>query len=156
MAQHWAAVASYASKVLGVGPRSGEDIAQEVFLKLWAGDIRWSGEGSSRAFLLGVTRNLCLNRRRKESLRKRLSDKVRTQFQLWQRMPNPGEDLQASELQRRLDVVLESMPARRREVFLLIRMQGLSYAEVAEIMGISAQTVANQMTLALKQLRQAL
>jgi RNA polymerase sigma-70 factor (ECF subfamily) len=48
------------------------------------------------------------------------------------------------------------LPERRREVFRLVREEGLSYQEIAEIMGLSTQTVANHMSLAMADLRAAL
>jgi RNA polymerase sigma-70 factor (ECF subfamily) len=51
---------------------------------------------------------------------------------------------------------LGALPPRKREVFTLARFQGLSYAEIAGVLGTSPQTVANQMSAALQQLRVAL
>ena len=48
---------------------------------------------------------------------------------------------------------IRDLPPRRREIFTLIRERGFSYAEIAEIMQISRQTVANHMSLALNDLR---
>ena len=48
------------------------------------------------------------------------------------------------------------LPDRRREVFRLVREEGLSYKDVAELMELSSQTVANHMGLAMADLRTAL
>jgi RNA polymerase sigma-70 factor, ECF subfamily len=156
VADHWRAVASYATRVLDESRDVGDDIAQEVFLLVWSGTLTWTGGGEPRPFLLGIARNLCLNRRRKRSVRTRLMGKVCAQFRMLQRVATPSEDLDCTELSSRLDSVLSSMPARRREVFVLVRGQGLSYDEVARVMQTSPQTVANQMSAALRDLRRAL
>ncbi len=51
---------------------------------------------------------------------------------------------------------LSRLPERRREVFVLVRQQGMSYREASAILGLSQQTVANHMSLALADLRRAL
>jgi DNA-binding CsgD family transcriptional regulator len=51
---------------------------------------------------------------------------------------------------------IAALPPRRREVFRLARLDGLSYREIAEVMGLSPQTVANQMSRALTELHEAL
>jgi RNA polymerase sigma factor (sigma-70 family) len=68
----------------------------------------------------------------------------------------PLDEAGASELAERISAALASLPARRREVIELARFQGLSYREIADVMGISPQTVANQMTQAMHQLRELL
>jgi len=55
-----------------------------------------------------------------------------------------------------IERAIAQLPARRREIFLLVRVHGLPYREVAELLEISPQTVANQMSAALAQLRQLL
>lgn len=156
VAEHWAPLAEYAGRLLREGGDAGDDVAQEVFLRLWAGTLKAPGDPPPRAFLLRVARNLCLNRLRKRSVHIRLAGRLRAQLSRWQRTPTPSEDSEEAELRRRLEAELERMPDRRREVFLLIRGQGLSYADAARVMGVSPQTVANQMSAALSTLRRSL
>ena len=51
---------------------------------------------------------------------------------------------------------MDTLPNRRREVFELVRFKGLTYQDVAEVLELSPQTVANQMTLAHRDLRSML
>jgi RNA polymerase sigma-70 factor (ECF subfamily) len=60
------------------------------------------------------------------------------------------------ELRSMAETAVSSLPPRRQEVFRLVREGGLSYKEVAETLGISTQTVANLMSLALGDLRASL
>ena len=68
----------------------------------------------------------------------------------------PDRTLELSELERAAAAAVASLPERRGEVFRLAREQALSYAEIADVMGLSVQTVANHMSLALSDLRAAL
>jgi RNA polymerase sigma factor (sigma-70 family) len=55
-----------------------------------------------------------------------------------------------------LKQAVSELPVRRREILLLHSVNGLSYKEIAELLGIAPQTVANQFSAALATLRQAL
>ena len=61
-----------------------------------------------------------------------------------------------AELRGALRRAIADLPSRRREVFLLRMIEGLSYEEIADAMGTSRQTVANQLSHALATLRRSL
>ena len=71
-------------------------------------------------------------------------------------MPSPAAELEATEFGTAADRAIASLPERRRDVFILAHLHGLSYREVAESLGITPRTVANHMSLALAQLRDSL
>lgn len=129
---------------------TAQDIAQEAFVRLWERRERWSG-GSPRAVLFRIARNEALDRERKRDVRHRLSDEVAARSA--RRPPSPAEELEADELRRAIVLAVGDLPERRREVFELVRYRGLTYAEVAEVTGLSSQTVANHVSLALQDLR---
>jgi RNA polymerase sigma-70 factor (ECF subfamily) len=56
----------------------------------------------------------------------------------------------------RFGEALENLPPRRREVFELIRLRGLSYRDAAEVLDVSDRTVANHLRLAMKDLKDML
>ncbi len=68
----------------------------------------------------------------------------------------PDELLQGQDLERELAAALALLSERRRDVFLLIRYQGMSYRQAGEVLGITVQTVANHLSAALKELRRLL
>ena len=70
--------------------------------------------------------------------------------------PTPAEETIAADLRRAAAQAVSDLPPKRQEVFRLAREEGLSYAEIASVMDVSPQTVANQMSLALADLRRAL
>lgn len=153
MSLHWSAVVSYAYGFLET-PEAAEDVAQTAFVRLWEGRSRWRMDSTPRGLLFRIARNFALNERRHVGV------KVE-----WQRRaaPVPGvgrvpqvEDVEADELRRAAERAIQGLPPRRREVFELARFHGLSYRQIAEALEISPQTVANQMSAALSELRERL
>jgi RNA polymerase sigma factor (sigma-70 family) len=127
------------------------DIAQEALVRLWEGR---KPARSLRGYLFHITRNLALDHMKTKRTRRRL---LRTHGPGDVRRPaSPDQVLESEYVSDRVQRAIQDLPQRRREVFSLAYLQGLSYAEVGEIMGISAKTVKNQMASALAQLRQTL
>jgi RNA polymerase sigma-70 factor (ECF subfamily) len=131
---------------------AGEDVVQEAFIRLWMRRTELRLEGSFRAFLYTLTRNAAIDELRRSGRRKALSTRADPPVA----PPSPLVGAEASELQAVADAAIASLPPRRREVFRLARTEGLSYKEIAEVLGISPQTVANQMSRALTELHEAL
>ena len=67
-----------------------------------------------------------------------------------------GQDVEDRMIAEDIHHALAALPHRRREIFTLSRFHGLTYHEIAETLGISRQTVANQMSTALAELRTSL
>jgi len=149
--RHWAPVVTY---VLGLldSRDAAEDVAQETFVRLWERREAWELEGSVRALLLRVARNLSLDELRRRSAQERTARAApRNALQL-----TPDEELEKLEVRTVIARAVESLPQRRREVFILVHHHGLSYREAAEVLDLSPQTVANHLTMALADLRRLL
>jgi DNA-directed RNA polymerase specialized sigma24 family protein len=69
---------------------------------------------------------------------------------------DPARSLEAEELRNVVEREIDALSARRREVFIFAHLHDLTYRQIAEIMGISVQTVANHMSTALADLRKGL
>jgi RNA polymerase sigma-70 factor (ECF subfamily) len=151
MDQLWAPLVGYARRILpeGLDP---QDVVQEAFVRLWTRRAKLREDGSLRALLYTTVRNASLDALRTNRRRQRLqaadgrSSAPRTPF----------EEVHGAELQRLAAAAVATLPEKRREVFRLVREDGLSYRETAEVLGLSEQTVANHMSLALADLRTAL
>lgn len=151
--RYWQQAHAYAVSFL-VDADSAEDLVQESLIELWERRDRWAGGGSIRGFLFRVIRNRVLNARRHQRIRWKIS---RAKIGHGTAEPaTPAQILDGSEAESVAEVAIQNLPERRREVFRLVRIQQLSYREAAEIMDISVQTVANQMSAALTELRSAL
>lgn len=154
LSRYWAVVADFAVRVTG-DLDEAEDLAQEAFMALWAGRRGWSGDTRPRALLLRMVRNRSMNENRSREVRRRAEPRVR-RIETARRPPDPAQLFDGRELERAFREAFENLSPRRREVFELARFHGLSYEEIAEVMGTSPQTVANQMSAALRALRAAL
>ena len=152
LGEAWAPLVIYLLTFLD-SVEAAEDAAQEAFVRLWEHRDRWES-GSARAVVFRIGRNIALDLRRRADVRRRWRRDHR--FDPTLSPPTPEEELTGTELLLRFREALESLPPRRREVFELIRLRGLSYRDVAEVLEVSDQTVANHMRLAMKDLRHLL
>lgn len=131
-----------------------EDLAQEALARLWERRSTLGPSTSALSYLYQIARNLAIDERRKLQVRVRWREEQEhaepsrplTPLQLL-------EDREALEALRR---ALEALPERRREAFMLVHIQNLSLKEAAEVMGNAPQTVANQVSDALAELRRKL
>jgi RNA polymerase sigma-70 factor (ECF subfamily) len=152
--RYWDVVVAYARQILG-DPAAAADTAQQTFIKLWQRREQWTPTGSVAAYVFRITRNAALNERRARRVRVVSTGNPR----VGATASTPGTPLQTleeKELRAGLEAALRLLPERRKEVFMLARFQRLTYDEIAALMGISAQTVANQMSAALADLRKHL
>ncbi len=130
-----------------------EDLAKEVTLDVFA--TIWEKRATMiipedfRHFSFVMVKNASLNLLKKECHTEADEDVESTEAL----SPDAQELLEQSELFEHYERLLSELPDRCREVFSLIKEEGKSYAEVAEIMDISVKTVDAQMQKALQYLR---
>lgn len=148
----WTPLITYTASLLQSWD-DAEDVVQETFVRLWERREEWGVRGSLRALLFQIARNLALDETRR---RHRHLELLKGRDVLPRRGTTPAAEFEGSLLQTAYEAAVAALPERRREVFLLSRHHGLSYQQVAVVMEISPQTVANQMSAALAELRCAL
>lgn len=147
------ALRRYAEGILE-GSGDPEEAVQEAFIRLWTHRERWRGEASIRSLLFTLTRNVALDELRRHWREVPLSE---TSLPLpGSQRPSPLAHLEEEELRKLAEEAVSRLPPRRQEVFRLVREGGLTYREVAGVLGLSPQTVANLMSLALGDLRASL
>ena len=151
--EHWSCLVGYAHRMLGSDDEA-KDVAQEVFIRAWESRERWESGGSEKAFLIQVARNLCLQRLRRARVRLRSKPRVRQGSK--ERPRSPMEEVYRGELRQALLRALGCLPDRRREAFVLVRVDGLSLGAAAKRMGVTKRTVANHVDMARCDLRQTL
>src|SRR5690606_31459899 len=103
----------------------------------------------ARSFVYTVANNLYLNVIKAEKVRlKHRNDTADTVYE------TPEFILEQQEFKQKLDKALQSLPDNQRTTFLLNRIDGKKYAEIAEIEGVSVKAIEKRMHLALKSLRE--
>lgn len=148
----WADLVRYAARQLG-DVELARDVVQEAFIQVWERRRGWRPRGSARAYLYRIVRHLVIDEKRKQGVRRRWAE-----LQQWQDSPRPAtpaEEFDAKVLADAFEAAVASLPQRRRDVFELVFQRGLGHAEAASVLDISVQTVANQMSAALRSVRQA-
>ncbi|NVO10245.1 MAG: RNA polymerase sigma-70 factor [Bacteroidales bacterium] len=125
-----------------------DDIVQEVFLKLWS-NLKDVKEETVKAFLYTIASNTIKNHFKHQ--------KVVYNFQKQDQNNNTEDEadsnLQQEELNRKLQDALAEIPEKAREVFLMNRIEGLTYADIAERLGLSVKAIEKRMSEALSILR---
>lgn len=131
---------------------AAEDIAQEVFLSLWdhRGKI-WCTDGSLRHFLFKASKNRVIDYLKSRYIRSRGPIEDQNVLSSASSDNLASFNLVHSSIARQVN----EMPPKRRDVFLLSRVESLSRKEIAERMDISEATVKKHIELALKQIRDA-
>jgi len=123
------------------------DAVQEAFLKLWENCAKVP-QKKAKAYLYTVANNLYLNVIKAEKVRLKYADKT-----LETSHETPEFLLEESQFKEKLDNALNSLPENQRATFLLNRIDGMKYAQIAEMEGVSVKAIEKRMHLALKSLR---
>ncbi len=137
-------------------PHYAADIAQSSFERVYvhalglrsgkqAEVLPDAGIESPRALLFRVARNLCIDDARK---RKTAQDWTRQQMAVQHSAPSSEALAAQRQILNRVVQALESLPPRRREVFILFRAHGYTRAEIAEQLNITEMAVAKHMVRA--------
>ena len=128
-----------------------EDVVQHTFCKLWDQRDEIDINTSIKSYLYRMVHNSCMNRIKQQKTHSEYNMTfVSEQGEVTE---NTDRHILFDELQQRIDKAIGELPPRCREVFRLSRMEQLSYAEIAERLSISKNTVETQMVNALRLLR---
>ncbi len=130
-----------------------EELVQDIFVKLWQKRDSLTINTSLRAYLYRIALNRIINYQ--DHLRVRREHETHVKLNSPESQ-NPGDALQAAEIQFLVQEVISIMPEKRRIVYELSRRDGLKYAEIAEKLNVSVKTVEAHLSKALEQLRQQL
>ncbi|MFC3198197.1 RNA polymerase sigma factor [Parapedobacter deserti] len=128
-----------------------EELTHDTFLKVWQLRETLDSDRSISAFLQKIAGNLAMDYYRRAARDKRMQEELIRTAALHD--PAPGEQLERAESQALVRAVLERLPPKRRAVFALCRLEGKSYAEAAEILGIGVGTVNDHIVKATRFLR---
>jgi RNA polymerase sigma-70 factor (family 1) len=144
---------NYANNMIYVMDEA-EEMVQNTFLILWEKRESIEIHTSVKAYLYRAVHNSCLNRIKHNKVRQMHSDHLRYQSEL--SSDESSQRLMSQELERQINIAIESLPRQCRTVFSLSRFENLTYTEIAEQLGMSVNTVENHMVKALRILREKL
>ncbi|RPD41482.1 RNA polymerase sigma factor [Chitinophaga barathri] len=133
----------------------GQEAAADVFLALWEKRETIDIKVNLRQYLMAMTRHRSLRRLQnaaRQPVAVALTDDALLEYEQSVYRPAPEETV--SETSAYLATCISKLPPQRREVFLLNKIEGLSYAEVALRLGLSEKTVKNQVYRAMLQLKE--
>lgn len=128
-----------------------DEIVNDVFVSIWEKRNALILDDSLKSYLFKSVKNRCLNHIKKARLP--FAD-MPDEFSVISPAPSADRILEGKELQIHINQLIDQLPTKCKQVFLLSRMFDLSYKEIAEIMDISAKTVENQIGIALKFLKE--
>lgn len=135
-----------------------ENIVQDVFLILWERKEEIEISFTLTTYLFTLVKNRCLNFLRHKLIEEEYNSQMKEElgFKLYALETFNYSYHSEEELQEVIRRALDTLPERCREVFIKSRIEGLKYKEISDELGISVNTVENQMVTALKKLRVAL
>jgi RNA polymerase sigma-70 factor (ECF subfamily) len=144
---------NYAFRFVHDADMAGQ-LVQDVFFHIWEKREHFKVTTNIQAYLLFSVRNECLKHIRHNKVEQRYAEQL---------LNNPVEPLfeehdtfALSELSRIIELTLQSLPERTREIFMMSRFRKLRYSEIAFKLGISVKTVESNMGKALKAFRETL
>ncbi|MET3876290.1 RNA polymerase sigma-70 factor [Chitinophaga sp. OAE865] len=130
-------------------PQLAEEVAQDVFLRIWKNRHKLPDVSNFPGYVYVVTRNRVHSQFERGLPETETPDVVQAD----QALTNPQTALETKELAAIMRRAIESLPPRRKEIFLLSRNEQLTYEEIAARLGISRSTVREHMVEALVFLR---
>jgi RNA polymerase sigma-70 factor (ECF subfamily) len=148
-----------------VGPYNftqAEDLTQETFLRVVKQASAYEQRAKFTTWLFTLARNLCIDASRRRIHRKAQSldstDEEGNSLLDRTAASGPAVDRQVigHQLQARLTEAIDSLPEDQREVFLMRESADLSFKEIADVIGVSENTVKSRMRYALEKLRASL
>jgi RNA polymerase sigma-70 factor (ECF subfamily) len=152
---HHAAIRGFARRLVG-DAASAEDIVHETFVALPRAIRRFRGDGSLRAFLIGVAANHSRRHVRSATRRRRATERLAAREEVQPRVVDAAAALITRQMAHRLWAALDELPIDQRLVFVLCEAEQRTSVEVAAIVGAPEGTVRTRLFHAKRKLRQML
>jgi RNA polymerase sigma-70 factor, ECF subfamily len=148
--RHYRGVVAYATRFTG-DQASAEDVVQQAFMNILQ---RKRGSGRFKALIYTTTRNLALNERRRRG--RRYVAKLGLEGpEPKANAEQPLAQLVREEEQQAFSRAVEALPEDEREAFCLKETEGMTYAEVGQVMGLHPDAVRRRVGKALVKIRES-
>ena len=129
-----------------------EEIIQDVFFSLWKFKKEIKSAEAFKSYLYKIALNKIKNYFIKKQVREKHKQLIAQEYLFEQE--SDGELVDYESILKRVDQLIERMPEKRREIFLLSRKEGLDISEISKYLGIAESTVKNQISSALAFLKE--
>jgi RNA polymerase sigma-70 factor (ECF subfamily) len=158
--KHQPAVLGTVAKMTNQSPDT-EDIAQQVFIRLWKSAERYQPTAKFTTFLFTITRNLVFNATRKKSGKNEssfdaLEENWGQSIEDKNSDSRPDKSIEQNELRQEIDRAISSLPEKQRLAVILRRYEKMPYEEIAITLEISVPAVKSQLFRARTALRESL
>jgi RNA polymerase sigma-70 factor (ECF subfamily) len=147
--EYFPVLMAFSRKIL-VDEDDAREVVHKVFIALWEKREEIDLSVSLKSYLFTSVHNRSLNVIRDR--KKFSSEEIPEVAGEW----DVSAQIESMELEEKIRATIKSLPEKCREIFELNRFDGLKYSEIAAQLGISVKTVENQMSKALKILREKL
>lgn len=145
-------------------PDDAAELCQEAFLNAWRGLPRFHGESSFSTWIYRLTQNVCIDFLRRGKRRKDISMTVSLDDNSNEAQPidlpderySPHQIAELNELHRVIWEGLNALSSNYRQILILREMDGFSYVEISELLGIEVGTVKSRIARARLALRNIL
>ena len=131
-----------------------EEVVQSAFIRVWEVRERVEPESSFISFLCTIAKYLLMNMYQRQTVEYVYNEYLKNTGV--DRDSQTEESIDLRFLNEYIDSLAEELPAQRKKIFILSKRQNYTNKEIAEMMGISESTVATQLSLAVKFMREQL
>src|SRR5438093_2321775 len=154
--RHQSLVAGTVARMLGSNSEV-EDIAQQVFIRVWKSARRYTPRAKFTTWLLKITRNLVFNELRRSKRHAHVplqTNPGAEEFPLKDEVnPAPDASLLETELQQAIEEAIQRLPETQRMALVLRRYEQLSYEQIADVLDLSVPAVKSVLFRARTELR---
>lgn len=154
---------NYIVRMLG-NSQDAEDVLQEVFLRAYQGLPQFDGRASLSTWLFRIATNLCIDHYRAQerrvktvSIYRECADDSEDKNEEWEfpdtQTPDPMQAVLDKELQEVIERAVQELSPKLKTILLMYDVEGLSYEEIAQALGIKMGTVKSRLHLARTEIR---
>lgn len=131
-----------------------EDIAQDIFVKLWERPELWMSREKLDSYLYTVVRNHIYNFLKHKAIEFDYLEMAAEKMKITElELPKPDDELRFHELELFVQMALERMPEQRRRIFSMSRKEGMTAQEIALKLNVSVRTVEQHIYKAIQDLK---
>jgi RNA polymerase sigma-70 factor (ECF subfamily) len=157
--RHQRSVIGTVAKMLG-NPSEAEDIAQQVFVRVWKSAGRYEAQAKFTTWLFTITRNLVFNevRRRQRKPTVSVDEREETTHRTVEDLQaiSPDDEMLQAELEEAINRAIQNLPEKQRMAVVLRRYEEMPYDEIAVVLEMSIPAVKSLLFRARTQLKEAL